>query len=193
MSKIRHMSKKLDIVGLFLRNYSSSYSGREVARQQKISPQTALTSLNFLIQERILHCATEGRNNKYFLNKVDFKVKLLLQMAEINKALDCCDNFELKSVIQELMPHAETIVVFGSFAKRLEKKDSDLDLIIINPADKEKIRKTIKIFPREVNLEFVSWKEFSDSVKEKRALAVEIMKDHLLYGNVFKVVNIYCS
>ncbi|MBU0460377.1 MAG: nucleotidyltransferase domain-containing protein [Candidatus Woesearchaeota archaeon] len=187
--KNRHMSKKLDIVSVFLRDYSASYSGREIARKIRVSPQTGLSILNILVKEKVLNVQKEGRNNKYSLNRKDLISKLMLSLAEINKARDFLEKNEMKLILSKLLPLTETIIVFGSFAKNIEKKSSDLDLIVIGVKNQNKFRKVKNIFPREINVEFISWSGFVKTMKT--ALGIEIRKDHLIYGNVFKVVEVY--
>lgn len=179
------------MVSVYLNNYSSSFSGREIARRTGVSAQTALDTLHKLVQEKTLSLIKEGRNNKYILEKNNLSAKLFIELAEVERSREFLINFELKSIVESLIPYAETLIVFGSFAKGTQKEDSDIDLVMVNATNKEKIKKITRSFPREVNVEFVSWKEFAKSYTSKNALAIEIKKDHLLYGNVFRVVNIY--
>ena len=183
------MSKKLDLLTIFLRDYHSSYSGREVARLIDVSPQTALSVLDSLVKLNILLIKKEGRNNKYSLNLTDLRTKMMLVLAENNAVLNSLLKKELKSIIDKLLVLAETIIVFGSFAKGLEKKSSDLDLVVIGVKDKDKFRKVKRIFPREINVEFITWNNFVKT--QNTALGIEIKKDHLIYGNVFKVVKVF--
>ncbi|PIN74228.1 hypothetical protein COV20_01275 [Candidatus Woesearchaeota archaeon CG10_big_fil_rev_8_21_14_0_10_45_16] len=189
---LRHMSKKIDALAIFLRDYSNSYNGREISRRIKVSPQTALTVLNSLVAEKVLSVQRDGRNKVYSLNKSNLLTKQMLQVAEISKASMILNDSEFRLIIETLIPFAETIVVFGSFAKGKQKESSDLDLIIIN-GQKEKIRSAVKIFPREINFELSTWKSYADSFRKKNTLAMEVIKDHLIYGNVFKVVEVYCQ
>ncbi len=183
------MSKKLDLLTIFLRDYHSSYSGREVARLIDVSPQTALSVLDSLVKLNILLIKKEGRNNKYSLNLTDLRTKMMLVLAENNAVLNSLLKKELKLIIDKLLVLAETIIVFGSFAKGLEKKSSDLDLVVIGVKDKDKFRKVKRIFPREINVEFITWNNFVKT--QNTALGIEIKKDHLIYGNVFKVVKVF--
>lgn len=193
VKKNRHMSKKLDTTAIYLRDYSLSLSGREIARRINVNHQTALTVLNELVKEKILHYKVEGRNKKYHFNKKDLRAKLFLQMAETYKAELFLHNTELRIIISHLLPLAETIIVFGSFAKGTEKESSDLDLIVIGAVNKESVKKAKSTFPREINIEFRTWKEFADALSKKMPLALEIQKDHLVYGNVFNAVEVYCQ
>ncbi len=187
------MSKKLDIIGLYLGEYTQSFAGREIARRLAVSPQAALAVLNELVQEKILLSSWEGRNRKYRLNKDNLSSQLFLALAETQQALVRLDNAELKAVLESIISEAESVIVFGSFAGGQQSEDSDLDLVIINAPHKEKIRKILHTFPREIQTEFVSWSEFTEAYRKTKALALEIKKKHLLYGNVFKVVQKYCT
>ena len=186
------MSIKLDIVSLFSSDYSASFSGREVARRMNVSPQTAIDGLKELEKEKVLMVKIEGRNDKYALNKENLKTKVMMQLMETHQSMLALEKFILKEVVSKILPYSKTIIVFGSFARNEEKKDSDIDLIVIDSKDKEKIKKIKEMFPLEVNIEFVSLADFSKAFEKKNSLALEIKKDHLIYGDVYNIVNLYC-
>ncbi len=189
--KNRHMSKKLDIGGLYLHDYHASFNGREIARRIQTSPQTALSSLNALIKEKIFLGITEGRNIKYGLNKEDLRARLFLELCEIEKSSAFLDNFELREIIKTILPYAETVIVFGSFSRGTQKDDSDLDLILVNA--QEKVHKLLKIFPREINVQFVKWEDIQKAALKKNHLALEIQKNHLVYGNASEFVETFLN
>lgn len=191
--KNRHMSKKMDILDIYLSDYLLTFSGREISRRLQVSPQAALNALQELADEGVLAFQQEGRNKMYHLLLKDLRTRLFLAMAETSRSRDFLNNFELRSVVETVLPWAHAVIVFGSFAQGKQKENSDLDLVVIGVRDKEAVKKSLLVFPREVNAEFVSWEEFSGTVRKKNALAVEIKKNHLVYGNVFKVVEVYCT
>ena len=185
------MSKKIDILTEYLEDYGNSFTGREVARRIKSSPQATLNVLNELIQDKIIISTKEGRNKKYKVNSTNFRALLYLELAEINRSSEYVSNFELKKIIERLIPLAETIVVFGSFAKKTQKEESDLDLVIINPLDKQKIRKISQSFPRDINIQFITWKGFKKSINDNNHLSTEIKMNHVVFGNVEKFIRLY--
>ena len=193
VKKIRHLSKKLDVVGIFLDNYHSNYSGREIARRTKVSPQTALTVINDLVKDKILQFNVSGRNKNYFLNFDDFRTKIFLEQAENSVSLGPLKNFELRTIVSSLLPLSDTLIIFGSFAKNRQKENSDLDLIAIGVKDKRKFESLESTFPREIQSHFLTWKEFFQSMNSsKNHLAQEIKKNHFIFGNVHKVVEAFC-
>ena len=79
----RHMSRKMDIGSLFLRDYSSIFSGREIARRTKTSPQAALNIIKELVQDKCLQSKVEGRNKNYSLNLTNLRTKIFLEQVEL--------------------------------------------------------------------------------------------------------------
>ena len=128
------------------------------AKKLGINHQTALNYLNKLIKDKIMNFIIQGRNKKYMFNVNSLLCKLYLQMAESMAAIDILDNFELKKIIETIFPHSNSLIIFGSFAKCMEKKNQNLDLIGINVANKE-----------------------------------DLKKNHIIYGNIYKVVDLYCG
>lgn len=187
----RHMSRFIDIVGLFIYDYSLSLSGREIARRLSVNHQTALTMLKKMVKDNLLVVKQQGRNLLYQLKLNDFRIIHSLTLAEAFSAQAALTSFELKMILTELLPLTDTIIVFGSFAKNKQKDDSDLDLVVINCSSKEKINKIVHTLPREVNIHYVTWKEFVAAFTTKNHLALEIRKNHLIYGNIYKVIETY--
>ncbi len=186
--KNRHISKKLDIIALCTGRDTSSISGREIARRLSLSPQTALTSLNQLVQQGILRSTRKGRNREYLLNLDSLAARLMVLLMEHWRALNALHNAELRVVLEDLLPHAEAIIVFGSFAKGTEKSGSDVDLLVIGRADAGRMRAIARGYPRTVNMEFVSRREWEKSMREQRPLAIEVAESHLLFGDIDGVV-----
>ena len=189
--KNRHMSKKIDIIGLYLGDYKKTMSGREIARKMSINHQTALNCLNELVKDRALIYQTKGRNKEYSLNLISLKSKKMVEIAENAKAIDLINHKEIGVIIQEIAEYAESIIIFGSFASGSYNSKSDLDIMAIGKADKEKINKIKKRYVREVNVEYASLKKFEKALISKKSLAIEILKNHVILGNVSAIVDIF--
>ena len=154
VQKNRHMSKKIDITSLYLSDYNLYFSGREIGRLVKINHQTAMNLLKQLVKEKVLTIVKKGRSNLYYLNLDSFECTYYLQIAEIVKARNALSNVELKLVIEKIVSLCETVIVFGSFSSGKQKNSSDIDLVVVSPRSKVKIQDEIKIFPREINIEY---------------------------------------
>ena len=193
MLKNRHMSNLIDIIGLFASEYSLSLSRREIARRLSVNHQTALMILKRMVKDNSLIVKQQGRNLMYQLKLDDFKTIHALSLAESFSAQSALELFELKMILSQLIPLGDAVIVFGSFAKRKKKDDSDLDLVIINCSSKERVKKIIHALPREVNIHYVTWREFNTAFRTRNHLALEIRKDHLIYGNIDRVIQTYLS
>lgn len=187
------MSNFLDIIGIYLKDYRASFSGREIARLTNSSPQSTLSYLNKLFHKNILKIKKEGRNKIYSLNLKELNTQIFLAMVELKKSEEFLNIEELNIILERLLPLAETTIVFGSFAKKRHKNDSDLDLIMLNVKNKKMVLEFAETFPREINIEFVTWNQFKKSFLNNNYLSIEIKKDHLVYGNSLKLVQIYCE
>lgn len=184
------MSKKIDIFALYLSNYHQFLTGREIARKCEWNHQTALPILTELVNEGLLKKTIQGKNYLYTPNLDRFEVIQYIMLAEQMFSLKRLEQFEIKKIVESIIPHCETIIIFGSFAKSSEKEDSDVDIIIINATSKNEIEKIKKRFPRDLSIEYSSWKKFTTSVSQHNSLSIEIIKNHLLFGNSIPFINI---
>jgi predicted nucleotidyltransferase len=95
-------------------------------------------------------------------------------MAQRNRRISLQLNKELRHLLKEKGINTDKIVVFGSFARGTENKDSDIDLIIVSKTFRGKSiferielttgigRKLVKIFKKPFDLMFYSDQEWED-------------------------------
>ena len=74
------MSKVLDIMFCYVDGYHNYFSGRELAKKLKISPQTALNHLKGLVKDKILSTDVRGKSIFYSLNLSNFATLTLLKI-----------------------------------------------------------------------------------------------------------------
>jgi predicted nucleotidyltransferase len=187
----RHMSKKIDIVSLSSGDYNRVYTGREIARILGINHQSAHTYLKGLSSLKVVNKKRVGRNTEYVLNLDNYRTKILLSMAEHDKALSLMTNNTLAVIIRELLEKVETIIVFGSYASGTAKTDSDLDLVIIGALNKNEIKRKLRLYALEINAEFISYTEFKAALWRKKPLALEILKNHVIFGDADRIIDMY--
>jgi predicted nucleotidyltransferase len=94
-------------------------------------------------------------------------------------------------VINEMLNFCDSILLFGSYANDNFEENSDLDLVLVNCNNKEAIKKIKNREVMEINEHYVSYLDFKKSLKNKNNLAIEILKNHILFGNVSKIVEYY--
>ena len=180
------MSKYLDIIGILSENFDKSMNGREIARVVNLSPQTTLNKLKLMLQEKIIKKRVSGKNIEYTLSKT-LEGMTAICCYEIIKSMIFLKKKELKLIIGDIIKFSESIILFVSFAKGLEKKDSDIDLIIIN-GNKKKINEIRKKYSRKISIEYHDYGSFYNS--RNKSLFREIVKEHVIFGNSFRIVEI---
>ena len=138
------MEHKLYIYEIVLNLLKAENHLRKIAKDLKINHMTIKRALDALVKENVLDVKEQGRNNIFTIKKT-LEAQSIVLMAEAYKLMRLLKRHpELKQSISELkkLP-TDLIVMFGSYAKGSETKDSDID-IFIETKDK-KIREKAKL------------------------------------------------
>ena len=188
--KINMTENTLQVLSLFTNDFSSEYYVREVAKLLKISPRTAQLILEELENKGVVISKHRGKikNYKLFLSE---QTKRYLALAEQYKAISFFeDNHLIKEVIDKATLNISGIaLIFGSYAKGLQKKGSDLDIFVVgnyskeriqNISDKYNIELSVKCYPPEIFTEKLS-KDF---------LIKEVLKNHIIFLNAEQFVQL---
>jgi predicted nucleotidyltransferase len=97
-------------------------------------------------------------------------------------------------IFKKIEDKAEGIVlIFGSYAKNLQRKKSDIDIIIINKNGERSLRFTDLelLFDIKINPIFLSNKEFLLMLKDKEEnVGKQALKDHILLSGFFEFWNL---
>jgi predicted nucleotidyltransferase len=105
---------------------------RGIARQLNESHSTILRKLNKLVMDNILDYRMEGKNKVFFIKK-NLQAKNYVFNAERYKLIKLLREYPELDIIMEEISKAskETLVIiFGSYAKFIAKKNSDIDLFV---------------------------------------------------------------
>lgn len=129
-----HMVQKrdsldLEIMLVLLKNESHL---RGIAKQLDASHSTVSRALNKLCKENIIDFKKEGRNKVFFIRK-NLQAKNYVFNAERYKLIRLIKQYpELSIIIDGILKNCEEkiILLFGSYAKCIAKKDSDIDIYI---------------------------------------------------------------
>lgn len=149
---------------------------RGIAKELKINHMTVKRVLDKLVKENILDVKQEGRNNVFSIKKTLEAENYVLraELYKFNKFIN--KHTFLKLSLKELRKtNVGLVVIFGSYAKGLETKDSDVDIYIATN------KRTIRKWASKINEKF--------SVKigkydKKNLLIKEIEKDHVIVKGV---------
>lgn len=185
------MSKILDIGRVYLKDYNARFTGREISRLLNTSPQTAINRLNDLSKLNILRIKKEGKNNLYSLDLSHPTTRQFLYLSEEYNSFLALENKELLSLSNDIYKLYESLIVFGSFVIKEQDKKSDIDLIAVGKCNKKKMKEIFRLNHRKINCEFISFSDFRNAIKERNALAIEILKKHIIFGCSNKIIDIF--
>ena len=184
--------KWVNLLIQFSNNYSAKLSASELARSSKIPQQTASRLLNKLVKFNLINYEKTGKNKLFYFDLEKQTTKIVLNLIEHQKALQ----FQLKIkeisvIINEILKYCESLIVFGSHASGNFSKESDLDIVILGKSNKEQIKKIKEKQVWEINEHYVSCSEFDKILKLRNPLSIEIMKNHVLFGDISRIVYIF--
>ena len=123
------------ILQLFYTNKNARLHLREIARNAKHHVPSTTTFLNDLVKDNILKSEREGNQKKYSL-RLNYKVYAVFELFDLERfnALPSIRKNAIKYFVNGLKEKPLIVFVFGSTAKEVFNKNSDIDLLIINNA-----------------------------------------------------------
>jgi len=178
-------NKKLEIINLYRTNYLSQYHIREMAKLLQKNHVTLLPHLKSLENDKILTSKTIGKNKVYSLNLDNILTKEYLVIAEKLQTITYLEEvFLIKKISTEIfnLNLKGTMILFGSYAKKTYKKDSDIDLFYLGDDKKViEIKKIGKTYGKTINVKKST--NFTAALRKKEALVQEVIKFHLILHN----------
>ncbi|MEK6905164.1 MAG: nucleotidyltransferase domain-containing protein, partial [Nanoarchaeota archaeon] len=127
-------NNQLKILSLYRSNYLAQYHTREIAKLLKKSHVTLLPHLNALEKEKILIAKIMGKNKVYSLNLDNILTKNFTSISELVESISYQEQvFLIKKINTEIskLNLPGTLLLFGSYAKKTFKEDSDIDLFYL--------------------------------------------------------------
>lgn len=181
--KINITENSLQILSLFTNEFNREYYIRETGKLLRISPRTAQLILESLENKGIIESKTKGKIKTYRLKVSEFTKRCLTLTEEYKTIAFLENNLILKEVIEKITPNIKGIgIIFGSYAKGIEKKESDLDVFIAGTYDKEEIKRTSRNLGIEISVKCYPLETFEKNIN-KDILLKEILKNHIVFVN----------
>lgn len=194
MKEKYYNEKQLKILSLYTSDYNARFHLRKIAREIKGDTKTISISLKRLEKLGVIISEKRGKHKEFMLN-FNFKnpfTSYFLTMAEIHKATEFLkENFKIQKIFEIIKEKGNVIIVFGSYAKGLETKGSDLDILIVNgKIDMETIEKIENLYGIKISPIHFSEEEFIQMQKNKETFFKEVLNAHvILKGFEFFVEN----
>lgn len=186
---------KIEIIELFRTNYLYKFHVREMAKLVKKSHVTLLPHLKSLEKEKIVISNTVGKNKYYSLNFDNIITKNYLNIVETIVSNNYLENtFIIKKITKEIfnLNIQGTIILFGSYAKKTFKENSDIDILYIGEINKNKIEsieKIGKVYGKIINVKKTTIENFEIGLRKKDNLILEIIKNHIILQNAEQLIN----
>ncbi len=130
-------SYKIEVVEELLRGENHA---RGIAKVLRTNHMTVSRRLDELLKENVVDFKTEGKNKVFFLKKT-IETREYVLTAETSRLLNFLKKHgTLRYVIENIQKerNISMALIFGSYAKGLERKDSDLDIYIETSSNKVK-------------------------------------------------------
>ena len=170
----------LKILSLFTKNYEKEYYIREVEKLIKVSSRTALVTLAKLEKKGILESKTKGKIKAYSIKKTVLSREFFLLTEQYKRIEFLEKNHIVKEVIEKTEEYLQGIViVFGSYAKGIQKDDSDLDIFIVGKFDEKKIKETGNKYGLNINIKSYPMNIFEKEIRNY-ILLKEIIENHII-------------
>jgi predicted nucleotidyltransferase len=170
----------LKILSLFTKGYDKEYYIREVEKLLKVSSRTALVTLAKLEKKGILESKKRGKIKVYSIRRSTLSREFFLLAEQYKKIQFLEKNHLIKEIFEKADEFMKGIViVFGSYAKGIQKEDSDLDLFIVGKFDEKKIKEVSKKYGITINIKSYPLKIFEKEIHED-ILLKEIVGNHVL-------------
>jgi|SRR3989338_8909232 len=147
--------------------------GRELAKELKTSLTRVQNILTELRNINVLDYKIEGKNHVYFIKKNLLSKSFILNAENYQLAKILNKHPELEPIFQDLIKKSKCslIILFGSYAKNTEKKDSDIDLYI--ETTDSKIKEEVQNIYGLINVKIGNF-------NSEDLLIKEIIKNHAL-------------
>ncbi len=163
----------------FLGDYFILLTGSFIAKKKKLNQKTTANYLYALEKEGILKSKVQGKNKNYFLNLDNKEIlkNYILAVEHIRAIEFYKKNLIIKEISEKINGHINgSALIFGSYAKDIQKKNSDLDILIIGKCNEKEIERIAKNYNTEINLKIYP-------KLEKDFLTKEAVKNHIFIRN----------
>lgn len=181
--KIRITENALQVLSLFTNDFGREYYVREVQKLLKISPRTAQLILEDLEDKGVIESKTKGKIKTYKIKLSEFTKRYIVFVEQYKAIAFLEKKLMIREIIEKITPHVKGIgIVFGSYAKGLEKEGSDLDVFVVGDYNKEEIKKASKNLGIEISVKCYPMETFEKNL-DKDILLKEILKNHIVFVN----------
>ena len=179
-----------DILCLLFKNKEKSWSILALTKQLKKSYPLVFNNIKHLENREILRKEAIGPSQIIRIHEKTPR-SLFLEIELERRERFFKKHPSIKVFVSEFLKHAEhpffILLLFGSYAKGEEKKDSDLDLILITKTKEDTLEKNLrqtymKVKKSLIHIDAQDWKEMRKNTREMNVGNEAEKEKIILYG-----------
>lgn len=161
-----HMEQKdynLEIVSNLLKRPNHI---RGLAKSISINHMMIVRKIKKLFDENVVDYRQEGKNKLYFL-KNTAEARTYILMAEQYKLIKILMKYpHLRKIINKIQEHKKIklAILFGSYAKAIAKKDSDIDIYV--ETEDRKLRSELELIDSKLSVKIGKYNKISPLIRE---------------------------
>jgi len=167
-------SYKLEIINVLLKENSHV---REIAKKLNVNHMMIVRKIKELSKENVVDFTQEGKNQTYFLKKTAESKAYVFITEQYNLVQTIAKYPGLRNIIEKIQgdKKIKLAILFGSYAKGLAGKDSDIDLFI--ETKNKSIKKELSLVDSKLNIKIGMYSKENNMIKE-------IDKNHIIIKGV---------
>ena len=150
---------------------------RNIAKNLKTNHMTILRRIKELFDSNVVDYKEEGKNKVYFL-KDNIEAKTSINMAENYKLIKILTKYpNLRRIIEKIQENKQVrlAVLFGSYAKEIPKKESDIDIYI--ETNSQDLKKELEKIDSKLSIKIGKYNKDNPLIKE-------IKKNHVIIKGI---------
>ena len=168
-------------------DYAGEIYGRMLVGKVTLSQKAIALALAELEKKGVLKSRSQGMIKNYRLNLEHSEIKDVIGVLEIERKMEF---LALHRKLAHLFREDDRIVgIFGSYAKGMQKEESDVDVFIIGKKKKNDYDEKGKLLDLDVSIKYCPQREWQMLLREKNNLAKEIVSHHVLIFGVEGFIN----
>ncbi len=180
-------NKHFQIIEQLTGNYEQEIYGRELIGKVSMSQKGIALALKELEEQSILKSKKKGSMKFYSLNLNYQHVKEIISITEtMRKIRFLSKNRKIAHIFKD---DSRIVGIFGSYAKKTHKPESDIDVFIVGKKQKQDYNTKGKAFDLNISIKYFTQGEFKHLLNEKNNLLKEIVKNHIIVFGIEEFIN----
>jgi predicted nucleotidyltransferase len=189
------MNNNLTVLKFFVENKDAAYSIKKVSELLKINYRIVYEEIMDLAREELIQVTKQGNAQ---ICKFNYAYNAKLVEIEQVRMQEVFRNTDIKLICHRMRNVKNPfycLILFGSFANKKNKKESDIDLCLITDNDtiKNQVNDMVSITPIDIHLQVFTAEQFLQMHRSKESnVGNEIVKNNIILHGIeefYELVN----